>query len=274
MAGRLLFVVLVIAAAAASYTRAPEADAAPAAVTQTCSRAVPGAATVTWAWPGAGAGAQQTWFDISLVPGFAWGWFQGHGPLPATQTAYAMDGIPQGLTFFYRVNTLYAGGVWRESASGMFVSNCNGGGSTGGPPAPGATSQVCDGGGFVSVTFNWNGPAGAQFIDLSLSNNGFAPGSFVGVGPLASGSTSFTWHGIARERTHYWRVNTLTASGWSTSGVASFTTLSWRMHGVVRRARAFVEPPELLAIAQRAVAVQRRRVREVLRRGGIAVGQR
>lgn len=227
MFGRLLFV-LVATAGIVAYMRAPDSDAAPAAVSQSCSAAVPGAATITWAWPPAAGGAQQTWFDISLVPGFTWGWFQGHGPLAPSQTAFAMDGIPQGLTFYYRINTQYAGGAWRESASGMFVSNCNGGGG-GGPPSPVGTQQVCDGYGGVTVTFNWQANAvGPQFLDLSTSNNGFVPGTFVGAGPVASGQGSFTWYGIARGLTHYWRVNTLTSGGWAASGPASFTSLTCR----------------------------------------------
>lgn len=228
MFGRLLFV-LVATVGVVAYVRAPESRAAQANVTQTCSATAPGTATVTWAWPQPGSGAQQTWFDISLVPGFAWGWFQGHGPLAANQTAYAMDRIPQGLTYYYRVNTQYAGGVWKETASGSFVSNCNGGGGSGGPPATIGTTQTCDAGGGVSVTFKWSAnAAGAQFLDLSTMNNGFAPATFVGAGPVASGQGTFTWYGIARGLTHYWRVNTLTQAGWASSDTGAFTSLTCR----------------------------------------------
>lgn len=224
MLNRWLFLA-VVAVCVVAYVKAPQdgtADAAPATVSQACSAARPGTSTVTLAWPATQAGAQQTWFDISLAPGFAPGWFQGLGPLPASQTAYALDGVPQGLTYFYRVNTLYPDG-WRATASGTFVSNCTGGGT----PVTGATAQVCDASGGVTVTFNWQASApGSQWLDLSIFNNGFAPGSFVGAGPVASGNGSFVWTGIARSTTHFWRVNALTASGWSTSNTGSFRTLS------------------------------------------------
>jgi hypothetical protein len=226
MFGRLLFVIVVTAGIVA-YANAPEGRAASANVTQTCSVTRPGTTTVTWSWPAPAAGAQQTWFDISLVPGFAWGWFQGYGPLPASSTAYALDGIPPGLTYYYRVNTLYSGGVWKQSASGSFISGCGGGGGSGGPPVTIDAMQSCDGYGGVTVTFKWQANAsGVQFLDLSTMNNGFAPGTFVGAGPVGNGQGSFTWYGIARGLTHFWRVNTLTASGWVSSNTGAFTSLT------------------------------------------------
>lgn len=205
----------------------PVAAAAGANVTQACSAAVPGASTVTLAWPKPGSGAQQTWFDISLVPGFAPGWFKGYGPLAVAQTAYAIDGVPQGLTYYYRVNTYYGGEKWSASASGTFISNCNGGGS-GMPPATIGVQQACDAtGSSVTVTFKWSAnSAGPQWLDLSMHNNGFAPGTFVGAGPVASGQGFFTWQGLAKGGTHYWRVNTLTPAGWRGSNTGAFTTLS------------------------------------------------
>ena len=221
MLGRWFFLAVVGVALVAYASHSDSSKAATAVVTQTCSAAKPGTATVTFAWQQPGAGSQQTWFDISLVPGFAWGWFQGHGPLAPTQTAYAFDGLPNGITFFYRVNTLYNNG-WRETASGMFVAQCGGGG--GSAPITGNVAQTCAGNG-VNVTFNWQANAkGAQFIDLSLANNGFAPGTFVGAGPL--GGSSFTWNGLAKGATHFWRINTLTPGGWSTSNTGSFVTLA------------------------------------------------
>jgi hypothetical protein len=217
------FLMTIVAVALVTAVRSERSDAVAGTVTQACSAAVPGATTLTVAWPAPGAGATQTWFDISLVPGFAPGWFKGHGPLAPSQTAYAIDGVPKNLTFYYRVNTLY-GSQWRETASGSFVSNCGGGGGSA-KPAPVGVTQACDPYGRVSVTFNWQANApGPQFIDLSVFNNGFAPGTFVGAGPIAGGS--FTWHGIARGLGHFWRVNTLTPSGWIGSDTAFFSSLT------------------------------------------------
>lgn len=225
MFGRWFFIA-VVAIALLTWVRAPDSRAAAGSVTQSCSAAVPGAATVTFAWPAAASGAQQTWVDISLVPGFLPGWFAGHGPLAGNQTAYALDGVPQGLNFYYRVNTLYATG-WKETATGSFVSNCGAPGGGGGPPQTLSVTQKCDGAGNVTVTFNWKANApGQQWLDLTVFNNGFAPGTFVGAGPVASGAGSYAWYGIARGMTHYWRVNALTPSGWSSSDTGAFTSLT------------------------------------------------
>jgi hypothetical protein len=226
MLSRWILVAVAAVTLVAFAGHAKDAHATSANITQACSAAKPGTSTVTWVWPGPGAGAQQTWFDISLVPGFLPGWFQGYGPMPASQTAFAMDGLPQGLTFYYRVNSFYGSG-WYETASGSFVSNCGGGGgSTGGAPVTGDVSQVCAGN-TVTVTFKWQANAsGPQYIDLTVFNNGFAPGTFVGAGPIGSGGGSFTWYGIAKGVTHFWRVNTLTSSGWMGSNTGSFTSLS------------------------------------------------
>jgi hypothetical protein len=105
------------------YMSSPSSRATTAIVTQSCSAAAPGAATVTLAWPGAKPGAQETWLDLSLAPDFPAGSFQSHGPLPPSQTAYAIDGVPSGLTYHYRVNTLYPDG-WHPLAAGAFVSKC------------------------------------------------------------------------------------------------------------------------------------------------------
>lgn len=79
----------------------------------------------------------------------------------------------------------------------------------------------------VRVVFSWTGyNEGPQWVDLSLTNNGFFPGTFVGLGPLASNQTTFTWDGILAGLTHYLRVNTLTSSGWSTSATLVFATRS------------------------------------------------
>ena len=221
MLGRLLFVGIVVMGLHTIVTHTPRSGAATATVTQSCSAAVPGAAAVTFAWPATQPGAQQTWLDLSLVPGFAPGWFKGHGAFAGNQTVYALDGVPQGLTFFYRVNTLYPSG-WRETATGSFVSGCGGGGG-GGAPVAGGVQQVCEGNS-VAVTFTWQAKAsGPQWLDLSVFNNGFAPGTFVGVGPIGSGGGSFTWHGIMKGTTHFWRINTLSPGGWMTSNTAAFT---------------------------------------------------
>jgi hypothetical protein len=66
---------------------------------------------------------------------------------------------------------------------------------------------------------------GPQWLDLTLFNNGFLPGTFVTAGEgFESGVWGFAWGGLAQGITHYARVNTLTAGGWRSSSTLAFFT--------------------------------------------------
>jgi hypothetical protein len=81
-------------------------------------------------------------------------------------------------------------------------------------------------GGTATVTFFWQSLNGeiVQFLDLSLFDNAFAPGTFLASGPLAPSTSSFTWTGILPGLTHYWRVNALFQSGtWFPTNTGFFT---------------------------------------------------
>jgi len=95
--------------------------------------------------------------------------------------------------------------------------------------------QQCLSSSSVRLMFNWGSyNEGPQWMDLSLSNNDFVPGTFVGVGPIPVGQNTFTWDGILPGLTHYIRINTLTPAGWSSSQTFSFTS---------RADCAFAPPP-------------------------------
>lgn len=92
---------------------------------------------------------------------------------------------------------------------------------------PGIMLAECTGGSAnsVRVFFLWTpSRAGTQFLDLSVFNNGFAPSSFVGVGPFPSDRWGFIWDGLVQGTTHYVRVNTLTSQGWKSTAPFSFFT--------------------------------------------------
>jgi hypothetical protein len=73
--------------------------------------------------------------------------------------------------------------------------------------------------------FLWNpSHAGTQFLDLSVINNGFAPGTFLGAGPFPASHWGFVWPGLLQGTTHYARVNTLTREGWKPSATLAFYT--------------------------------------------------
>jgi LPXTG-site transpeptidase (sortase) family protein len=76
----------------------------------------------------------------------------------------------------------------------------------------------------ASLSFSWQPVSGAtqQWLDLSLFDNNFAPGTYLPVGPLAAGTSSFTWAGILASPAHFWRINSLTPNGWVSSDLGSF----------------------------------------------------
>ena len=122
MIGRFVFLGLV-ALGIYVYSTGPDSKAATATVTQSCSAAAPGAATVTLAWPAPPADAQQVWLDVGLSGDFPAGSYTPHGPLQPTQTAYAIDAIPSGTKLYYRVNALTPTG-WQPAAAGSLIAKC------------------------------------------------------------------------------------------------------------------------------------------------------
>ncbi len=77
----------------------------------------------------------------------------------------------------------------------------------------------------MRVTFLWApSRSGTQWLDLSLTNDGFAPGAFISAGGFAPPVYAFVWPGLVQGTTHFARVNTLTTEGWKSSQTLSFYT--------------------------------------------------
>ncbi|HLF08512.1 MAG TPA: CHRD domain-containing protein [Dehalococcoidia bacterium] len=76
----------------------------------------------------------------------------------------------------------------------------------------------------ASVTFKWTPARGAlvQWVDLSYDDNGFAEGTYYGYGPLPATDRSLIWDQLPPTTPLYWRVNTLTATGWLPTATGSF----------------------------------------------------
>ena len=91
---------------------------------------------------------------------------------------------------------------------------------------PLSAAQGCSGLGRVTVTFNWlpSPLAQVQWVDLTLFNNGFVWGTFLGAGPFAPTASVHTWDGLLPNTTHYYRVNTFVNGRWYPSGTYSFIT--------------------------------------------------
>ena len=80
--------------------------------------------------------------------------------------------------------------------------------------------------GTAAATFSWPRAAGAYqvWLDLSLFDNGFLPGSFAAAGPISASTTSYTWQGLSPSLPHYYRVNALYPDGWHLLKSGSFVT--------------------------------------------------
>jgi hypothetical protein len=81
----------------------------------------------------------------------------------------------------------------------------------------------------VSVFFSWTGAspdASEQWVDLSLHNNGWQQGTFLGAGPLAPSAASHTWDGLISNAVHFVRINQLLPNGaWDSSATFYFQTI-------------------------------------------------
>lgn len=79
--------------------------------------------------------------------------------------------------------------------------------------------------GNVAVTFQWRpGAAASQWLDVSMIDDQFDPGTFASVGPLPAGTGSYTWDALLPGQTYFVRVNTLGPAGWEPSAALEFVT--------------------------------------------------
>lgn len=239
-----------VVAWAVSTTLPGSQNTGPAPVEQACSAASPGTTEVTFAWPSA-PGAREVWVDLSLyATGLDAGAFSGAGPFTSNVTSYKWMGVAANTQYFYRVNALYADG-WHALKSGSFVS-----GQCGSQSLPiQLTAQTCSAvaSGNVNITFAWSPsllPGASQWLDLSIYDNGFAPGSFLGKGPLPNGQSSLTWDTLPPGLVYYWRVNTIAADGWHGSPTWSFGSVNCGASAPFSVAAA----PDLLQLRDRLAA--------------------
>jgi hypothetical protein len=97
-----------------------------------------------------------------------------------------------------------------------------------------AIGQECLSNGQVRLRLGWAASnLGPQWVDLSLFNNGWFPGTFLGAGPLPGFQNALLWDGLLPGAWHYVRINTATAFGWQPSPTFAFFT----------RTDCFPQPP-------------------------------
>lgn len=187
-----------------------------------------------------GTAVEEIWVDISLSNNnFASGTFIGAGPFTpgANVGEFAWHDLFLGRRHYYRLNGMTPSG-WAEIGRGAFDT----------PDCVDVIGQLCQLDGRLVVDFGLQPAPPAlsdapgsidgveQWIDLSLFNNGFAPRTFIGAGPLPATFTSdeavpggFAWVGVLPGRTHYYRINTLYDDGrWRPFFRGSFLSLDCR----------------------------------------------
>jgi LPXTG-site transpeptidase (sortase) family protein len=90
--------------------------------------------------------------------------------------------------------------------------------------AAGATlshPSVQCGGSNATVAFQWKQLTGAtaQYLDLSVQDGNFAPGTFAAAQVSGSG---VSWPGLEPGAIYWWRINSNTSAGWQSSDVKTF----------------------------------------------------
>jgi beta-lactamase class A len=77
----------------------------------------------------------------------------------------------------------------------------------------------------LSVKFSWQASRdGQQWLDISLENNGFAPSTFAGTGPLSASRESLDWDDARPNTAYFVRINTYDDGQWLPSTTLGFTT--------------------------------------------------
>lgn len=97
-------------------------------------------------------------------------------------------------------------------------------------PRPQWAAQSCSARfpGRAAVEFNWQAglAADVQWVDLSLFDNRWSWGTFLGAGPLPGSAGTWFWDGLLANTTHYYRINAHSVAGWNASVTYSFRTIS------------------------------------------------
>jgi hypothetical protein len=138
-----------------------------------------------------------------------------------TSTSYAMTGLANNTTYYWRVNATNSGGTSAWSTAWSFTT-------VPAPPAAPTLSSPTNGATNISVTptLTWNASTGATSYGLQVSTS--SSFSTTVVNQTGITNASYPVSGLAGSTTYYWRVNATNAGGtsaWSTP-VWSFTTVA------------------------------------------------
>jgi len=176
----------------------------------------PASANVTFSWTGL-SNVSVIYLDLSLFDNDFQDGTYVTSILPPGTTSFTWNGLVAGQAHFWRVTGRGLNGDWVSSEFRRFVP-C-------GTARLLGITYACTGNGRATVTFRWapsSSPGFFQFLDLSLQNNNFAPGTFLGAGALPPTWQALVWPGIVANAAHYFRVNTFSIFGWGPSATGSF----------------------------------------------------
>jgi len=137
-----------------------------------------------------------------------------------TTTSYAVSGLTNNTTYYWRVNATNAGGTSAYSTAWSFTTV-----AAVSPPAAPTLVVPANGttGISTSPTLSWNASSGATSYQLQVSSN--STFSTTVVNQTGITETSYAVSGLVNNTTYYWRVNASNAAGTSVySDVWRFTT--------------------------------------------------
>jgi hypothetical protein len=169
--------------------------------------------TLNWA---SSTGATSYGVQVSTSPSFTSTVVNQTG---ITTTSYAVSGLSNNTTYYWRVNATNAAGTSAWSGSRSFTT------IVAAPSAP-TLSSPADGATGVATnpTLSWNASTGAASYGLQVSTSSSFSSTVVNQTGITT--TSYAASGLSNNATYYWRVNATNAGGtsaWSSS--RSFTTI-------------------------------------------------
>lgn len=175
------------------------------------SHCQPGAftSTVTFQWVPP-TNAIEQWIHLSTQgDGFEPGTYRSAGPFSGSTRTFEWRGIHTGEPHFWRVDA-YTDEGWVWSEVGSFL--------------PCDSAQMLEPivdcfGAHAAVTFQWVPHSGRhglpeQWLDLSVYDNDFAPGTYLNAGPFFLHRGQYTWHGLLANVEHAYRIAMPTPAGW------------------------------------------------------------
>jgi hypothetical protein len=182
-------------------------------VNATC---VDGKANVEFNWTPV-AGDSDQWLEVSAFDNsFVNGTYRAIGPIAPEHHTIIWEGLPDSY-LVWRISTNSPWG-WLDSVTGH-IPSCH-------FPVPLDPTYAC-GAGKASVELQWRPLVGGegQYVDLSLTLNGFGEGTFVSSGRLPPELDGYVWGGLLPNQPHYYRINTASAAGWHASVTRSFVAV-------------------------------------------------